>query len=149
MWIPTNYSVDHFQPKVKYPNRAYEWSNYRLALDSINSNKGESEIVLDPFVVRDGWFVLDKASLWVHPEPTLSAAISARVQTTINVLKLNSYRLVNFRFEVLRGYIEGKQPLGSIEQKYPFIAAEIKRQGIKTAAQTAAEKAAAKNAPKA
>ncbi len=131
--------MDHFRPKGRYPNLAYEWSNYRLALDLVNNNKGNSEAVLDPFVVQNGWFILDKASLWVQPEPTLSAAILTRVQSTINVLKLNHARLVNIRFQILRGYIDGKQRLDSIEEKYPFIAAEIRRQGIKTAAQSQAE----------
>ena len=139
IWIPTGYTVDHFRPKGRYPNLAYEWSNYRLALDLVNNNKGNSEAVLDPFVVQNGWFILDKASLWVQPEPTLSAAILTRVQSTINVLKLNHARLVNIRFQILRGYIDGKQRLDSIEEKYPFIAAEIRRQGIKTAAQSQAE----------
>ena len=139
IWIPTGYTVDHFRPKGRYPNLAYEWSNYRLALDLVNNNKSDSEAVLDPFVVQNGWFNLDKASLWVQPEPTLPAVIRTRVQSSIDVLKLNHYRLVNIRFQILRGFIDGKQRLDSIEEKYPFIAAEIKRQGIKTAAQLLAE----------
>jgi hypothetical protein len=140
MWIPTGYTVDHFRPKQKYPNLAYEWSNYRLALDLVNNNKGDSEVVLDPFLVQNGWFILDSASLWIQPEPALGPAIKARVKTSIDVLKLNHPRLVNYRFDILRGYIEGKQPLDSVEEKFPFIAAEIKRQGIKTKAQIRAEK---------
>lgn len=139
IWIPTGYTLDHFRPKGRYPNLAYEWSNFRLALDLVNSNKGDSETVLDPFLVQNGWFILDKASLWVRPEPTLPPAIRIRVQSSINVLKLNHDRLVNVRFEILRGYIDGKQRLDSIEEKYPFIAAEIKRQGIKTDAQLRVE----------
>lgn len=137
IWIPTGYSVDHFRPKQRYPNLAYEWSNYRLALDMVNNNKADSEVVLDPFVVQNGWFILDAASLWVKPEPTLALVIKTRVQSSIDVLKLNHYRLVNVRFQILRGYIDGKQRLDSIEEKYPFIAAEIKRQGIKTTARSA------------
>jgi len=139
IWIPTGYSVDHFRPKGRYPNLAYEWSNYRLALDFVNNNKRDSEVVIDPFVVHNGWFILDSASLWVKPEPTLAEVIKTRVQSSIDVLKLNHYRLVNVRFQILRGYMDGMQRLESIEQKYPFIASEIKRQGIKTRAQVLAE----------
>ncbi|MGC2420967.1 MAG: hypothetical protein WA405_04875 [Candidatus Acidiferrales bacterium] len=140
IWIPTGYTVDHFRPKGKYPNLAYEWSNYRLALNLVNNNKRDSDVVLDPFVVHNGWFILDSASLWVKPEPTLDAVTKARVQTSINVLQLNHNQLLNVRFQILRGYIDGAQKLDSLEQKYPFIAAEIKRQGIKTKAQILAEK---------
>jgi hypothetical protein len=141
LWVPTSYSVDHYRPKMRYPNLAYEWSNYRLALDFVNSNKGDSEVVLDPFVVQLGWFILDKASLWVHPEPTLATVIRNRVQSSINILKLNHPRLVSTRFQILRGYIDGKYRLDVVEEKYPFIAEEIKRQNIKTTAQLLAENA--------
>ena len=137
----TNYTVDHFRPKGRYPNLAYEWSNYRLAADFVNNNKGSSEAVLDPFVILSGWFILDPATLYVRPEPTLSTAINVRVQTSIDVLKLNHYRLVNVRFQIFRGYIDGKQHLDTIAEKYPFIAAEIRRQNIKTAAEVKAEAA--------
>jgi hypothetical protein len=141
IWIPTNYTVDHFLPKGRYPNLAYEWSNYRLAADFVNNNKGASESVLDPFVILNGWFILDPATLYVKPEPTLSTVIKVRVQTSIDVLKLNHYRLVNVRFQIFRGYIDGKQHLDTIAEKYPFIAAEIRRQKIKTAAEVQAEAA--------
>lgn len=147
MWIPSGYTLDHFRPKVRYPNLAYEWSNYRLAMDIVNNSKGESEVVLDPFLVTNGWFILDKASLWVKPEPTLGAVIKGRVQSSIDVLKLNHYRLVTQRFQILRGYIDGKQRLDSIQEKYPFIAAEIVRQGIKTSAELRAAAAQSKNTP--
>jgi hypothetical protein len=148
MWIPSGYSLDHFRPKHRYPNLAYEWSNYRLAMDIVNNSKGNSEVSLDPFLVTNGWFILDKATLWVKSEPTLADAIRTRVQGTINALKLNHDRLVRMRFQILRGYMDGKQRLDSIQEKYPFIAAEIMRQGIKTSAQLRDEAAAqTKNQP--
>lgn len=135
MWIPSGYTLDHFRPKHRYPNLAYEWSNYRLAMDIVNNSKGNSEVVLDPFLVTNGWFILDKASLFVKPEPTLASAIKTRVESSIKALKLNHNRLVTQRFQILRNYIDGKQRLDIIQEKYPFIAAEITRQGIKTAAE--------------
>jgi hypothetical protein len=146
MWIPSGYTLDHFRPKQRYPNLAYEWSNYRLAMDLVNNSKGNSEIVLDPFLVTNGWFVLDKATLFVQPEPTLTDVVRTRVQSSINTLRLNHPRLVSQRFQILRNYIDGKHRLDSVQEKYPFIAAEIARQRIKTKAELRAE-AAAQAAP--
>jgi len=125
-----NCSVDHFRPKKTYPHLAYEWSNFRLALDRINNNKGESEDVLDPFTVQAGWFVLDCASVFVRPEPALPQKVRDQIQRSITVLKLNDDKLVSARFTILRGYIDSELSLSHIERFYPFIAAEIKRQGI-------------------
>ncbi len=147
IWIPTGYTIDHFRPKGRYQKLAYEWSNYRLALDFVNNNKKDSEVVLDPFVIQSGWFILDVATLWVRPEPTLAAPIRVRVQSSIDVLKLNDSRLVNVRFQIFRGYIDGVQHIDRIEEKYPFIAAEIRRQRIKTSAELRAEVAKAKTTP--
>src|SRR6266536_204995 len=51
-WLPNNCSVDHLQPKATQPHLAYEWTNYRLAHDRINNNKGNSTDVLDPFHIQ-------------------------------------------------------------------------------------------------
>ena len=128
-------TVDHFRPKSTYRNLAYEWSNYRLATELINSNKAESDIVLDPFAITAGWFVLDPATLRVHPEPTLTEHLKGRIQRSIDILKLNGDPFPRYRFEVWRNYVNGKLSLAEVETRYPFIAAEIKRQGIKTAAE--------------
>ena len=147
IWIPTGYTIDHFRPKGRYQKLAYEWSNYRLALDFVNNNREkDSEVVLDPFVIQSGWFILDVATLWVRPEPTLAAPIRVRVQSSIDVLKLNDSRLVNVRFQIFRGYIDGVQhDKIESEEKYPFIAAEIRRQRIKTSAELRAEVAKARD----
>jgi len=125
-WVPLNGTVDHFRPKTAFPVEAYEWRNYRL-------------IVLDPFTIQAGWFVLDVATLWVNPETTLAQALRDRIQRTIDILKLNDDQFVNVRFQVLKSYIDGGGSLQQIEKTYPFIASEIKRQGVKTEAQKRAE----------
>ena len=130
VWIPGNCSVDHFQPKHIRPDLAYEWSNYRLAHDRINSNKGESTEVLDPFHIQTGWFILDIATLWVIPEPSLQQHVKEPVQKTINILRLNDDQWVQMRFEILRSYLDRELTLIYLQRTYPFIAAEIQRQGV-------------------
>lgn len=128
LWIPGQCSVDHFEPKTVRPDLAYEWSNYRLATDRINTNKGDSTRVLDPFQIENGWFVLDLANLFVMPGAGLDPATRAQVEDTINILHLNDDVWVEFRFEVLRDFLEGTVALDFIQRRYPFIAAEIARQ---------------------
>ena len=129
-WVPSSCSVDHFQPKATQPQLAYEWSNYRLADAKINSNKGNSSRVLDPFHIQPGWFILDLATLWVKAEPTLPAAVSGAVQTSISVLRLNDDDWVQMRFEIFRRYLDGDCTIAFLERCYPFIASEINRQQV-------------------
>lgn len=133
VWIPSECTVDHYHPKSRYARLAYEWSNYRLALARMNNNKGESLIVLDPFTIQSGWFVLEFATLLVRPNAAESTVLQQRVQRSIDILKLNrDDALVNLRFEVFKSYREGRLSLTDLDPKYPFIAFEIRRQGIKT-----------------
>lgn len=129
-WLPSNCSVDHFQPKSLSPDLAYEWTNYRLANDKINVNKGNSIEILDPFYIQDGWFILDFATLWVTPEPSLSANIKKPIQKSIEVLRLNDDPWVKMRFEIFTSYLKGDTKLPFLLKYYPFIAAEIQRQNI-------------------
>ena len=128
LWIPGQCSVDHFQPKAVRPDLAYEWSNYRLATDRINSNKGDSTRVLDPFQIQNGWFVLDLANLYVGPGAGLDAPTRAQVEETIKILRLNDDVWVEIRFEVLRDFLNGTVALDFLQRRYPFIAAEVTRQ---------------------
>ena len=129
-WMPGNCSVDHYHPKSARPDLAYEWTNYRLAHDKINLNKGDSTDVLDPFTIQAGWFVLDVATLWVRPEPALQANVKAAVQKTIDVLKLNEDQWVQMRFAIFTSYLNKELTLTYLQRTYPFIAAEIQRQGV-------------------
>ena len=109
---------------------AYEWSNYRLAHDRINSNKGDSADVLDPFHIQPGWFILDTATLWVKPEPSLPADIGTAVQRTIDVLRLNDDAWVQIRFDLFREFLDRQVMLGFLQRRYPFVAAEMTRQVV-------------------
>lgn len=129
-YLPLGGSVDHFKPKTKHPVLAYEWSNFRLAHAKINSYKGNSEAVLDPFNIQPGWFVLDFTNFHVKANPTAAADVRAQVEETIRVLRLNSDdSLVKSRFSIVRVYSKGDMTMNFLEGYYPFIAAELKRQG--------------------
>jgi hypothetical protein len=133
-WIPfdTGFStVEHFRPKETTPRLAYEWSNYRLVCGTLNGRKGSHGDVLDPFLVEDGWFVLDFPSLLVKPASGLSAQRRRRVERTISRLKLNDDETcVQARFRWVMDYRNDLIAWPALQRDAPFIAAELVRQGL-------------------
>ena len=124
-------SVDHFRPKIKYPDLAYEWSNYRLARQKINQRKGDTEGVIDPFKVKPGWFVLNLPSCLIRPGDGLNQKTRDRIRTTIDILKLNADdNLVQERCDLLVWLAQGDVTLQFLDQYYPFLAVEVRRQGV-------------------
>lgn len=124
-------SIDHFLPKSRYPAQAYEWSNYRLANQRINSYKGNSEEVLDPFVIQDGWFVLDFPSCLVKPGEGLDAKTLQKVTKTIDILRLNrDDNFVQERCDLMTSFADGEVTLAFMQKRCPFLAKEITRQNL-------------------
>ncbi len=123
-------SVDHFRPKSKFPCLAYEWDNYRLARQAINTRKGELEEVLDPFQVREGWFTLELPSCLIKPGKGIAKDTRKAVNATINVLGLNrDERLVEERCRLLVSLADGHITLEYLDRHYPFLSLEVNRQG--------------------
>lgn len=129
-WIPNDCTVDHFLPATKYPELAYEWTNYRLAGTRVNQFKGDRVGLLDPFSIQVGWFVLDCASFYVHPGLGLGSALVGQIHHTITSLDLNCDSLVEMRFEIIREYSQGNITLDFLAARYPFIGAELQRQNL-------------------
>ena len=122
-------SVDHYRPKSKFPCLAYEWDNYRLARQAINRRKGESEEVLDPFQVREGWFTLELPSCLIKPGQGIASDTRKAVNSTINVLGLNrDERLVEERCRLLVSLADGHITLEFLDGHYPFLSLEVGRQ---------------------
>jgi hypothetical protein len=124
-------TIDHFLPKSAHPNLAYEWNNFRLASHRANSYKGQSMDVLDPFIIQPNWFALDVPSCLMIPGAGLGEPITSQVQRTIDVLHLNSDdTFVQERCDVMLAYANGDVSLDFLHRRFPFLAAEIVRQGI-------------------
>ena len=124
-------TVDHFLPKSTFPELAYEWSNYRLASFRMNLHKGDSADVMDPFTVQTGWFIIDFPSCLVRPADDLTGITLEQVARTIEVLKLNDDDdLVQERCNIMLDFVDGDVTLRHLQRRYPFIAAEIERQGL-------------------
>ena len=133
-WIPNTdgRSVEHFRPKSLYPPEAYEWSNYRLVFGVLNGCKGDNEDVLDPFVVQEGWFVIEFPSLLIKPGAGLHPDIEAAVWSTCDRLHLNAEdKCLKDRFHYLQAYCLGGMTFEFLSQSAPFLARELVRQGLR------------------
>lgn len=129
--ISGNRTVDHFKPKLKYPNLAYEWDNYRFACGSANSKKRDFEDVLDPFSLPDNLFYIHFGTGEVLINPQMDNETTQNAERTINRLSLNDNRLKNRRKEdFLRYYQEKSISLDELKQQNPFVWAEILRQDL-------------------
>jgi hypothetical protein len=128
-------TIDHFLPKSKHPNQAYEWDNLRLASHRMNNNKGNSMDVIDPFLVQPGWFVLDFPSCLVRPGDGLEPELTEQISKTIDILKLNDDdSLVQDRCDMMMDFADGEVTISFLQKRYPFLACEIIRQGIQNTA---------------
>jgi uncharacterized protein (TIGR02646 family) len=126
-------TVEHFLPKVKYPHKAYEWSNYRLVCSLLNSRKRESEIT-DPFEVEDSWFQIQFPSLQIHPDKNLPIEVQKKITDTITILKLNiDPNCVQSRTKYISDYCGGHISFDFLNSHAPFIARELKRQNLEMA----------------
>jgi len=133
-WIPYDTgadTVEHFRPKDVYPREAYEWSNYRLVCATLNGRKATHEDVLDPFLIEDGWFIIDFPSMLVKPSVDLSPANRQSVQASIDRLGLNDEgTCLKSRVRWMRDYCLRDITFEYLRRNAPFIVAELERQGL-------------------
>lgn len=123
-------TVDHFVGKVKNPDLAYEWSNYRYSSGTMNSRKervkGE---FCDPFVIQDGWFELNLITMELKPNPTCSGEQAALIQRTINALELDLQPMRDRRSVAYQKFLNDRTLRGwkLMEEDCPLVAREHER----------------------
>lgn len=122
-------SVDHMAPKSRAWNKAYEWSNYRLASSRMNARKGDFSAVLDPFEIEDHWFVLELVGFQVKPARGLPDALKGRIRATVERLKLNDHECLTGRARDAERYWAREVTLRVLRDDSPFVARELNRQG--------------------
>lgn len=123
-------TVEHFAPKSKVRELAYEWRNYRLVCSVMNSRKRDFEDVLDPFEIGDGWFILDLIFMQVLPRPSLDPETTAQVERTIARLRLNDPECIKARRLYYDPFVQGDLSLDLLTRWSPFVAQEVRRQAI-------------------
>lgn len=131
-WIPPRGTVDHFIPKSVDPDLAYEWSNYRLCTEKMNKNKDNKLDVMDPFCIQNGWFIINFETFFIDPEDTLPDYMKTAVSETITRLQLNDDNaLIQGRANTVALYSKGDISFDFLLRRYPFIAYEMERQGLR------------------
>ncbi len=126
-------SVDHFLPKNKYAHLAFEWSNYRLCRVRLNNYKSDFEDVLDPYAISNEWFFLDFSSFLIKPLAGINDEKKTQIINCISRLRLNRDNdYVNERISVIKEYTLGRFNFDFIQEKYPFIAYQIRIQDFDT-----------------
>jgi 5-methylcytosine-specific restriction endonuclease McrA len=126
----SNASVDHFVPKSRDWRLVYEWSNFRLCSSLINVHKGDREILLDPFAIEPGLFALELTDFQVKPGPAARGPTWDIVANTIVDLGLNQRECCKEREEYVKAYCDGELASAWLESHAPFIAHELRRQGL-------------------
>lgn len=121
-------AVEHFAPKSALSGRAYEWNNYRLATDKMNSRKGVFDDVLDPFEIEEGWFRLELITGRIYPNGLLPEQHA--VQSTIARLKLDDGKCSAVRRAWLEDYVKGDISAVFMKRKFPCVWYVANRQGL-------------------
>lgn len=124
-------TVDHVLPKSYAWDLVYEWSNYRLCAAIVNSKKNDLLTLVDPFDVQTSWFELNLATFHVQRGSNAPQSEWARIDATLPVLNLRD--CWKEREEYVNRYRQGPGTggidLAYLEDRAPFIAIELRRQG--------------------
>lgn len=123
-------SVDHFIAKSQHAGLAYEWQNYRLASNIMNSRKRDYADVLDPFEVESGWFHLELLGGRIYPNPALDPVLQARIASTITRLDLDDGINREMRARHYQEFMQKMYSADYLAQRSPLVFAEAQRQNM-------------------
>ncbi len=105
-------TIDHFKPKSKFPELAFEWTNLFIACDSCQAIKGNKFPNIEPLKPDschyhfDYWFEIDWSIKKNHIIPNKDRSDTEKeiAQKTIKWLGLNNVGRPEGRFEMLEEY---------------------------------------------
>lgn len=125
-------TVDHVIPKSLAWDQVYEWSNYRLCAAVVNSKKGDLVGLVDPVDVKVGWFALDFSSFWVVRGRAAPRSLHKKIDDSLALLNVRDCWRQRQQYveDYQRGPGKGGIDLPYLERRAPFIAAELRRQGM-------------------
>lgn len=123
-------TVDHFLPVDADEALSYEWANYRFCSGWINSSKQKSTEILDPLLVREGWFEILLPSLQLvvvlEKVPVQWRALAAETLRRLHLC--DDERVLRQRRAWYKKYQEGKLNLDGLREVAPLIAAAVEKQ---------------------
>jgi hypothetical protein len=121
--------VEHFAPKSKRLDLAFEWTNYRFVCAKINSRKRDFEDVLDPFVLQAKTFELNLINGGIAPGHHLNVVQMKKARATIERLDLDDTECREMRLEYIDEYAKKNISEDYLKRKAPFVWFEVQRQG--------------------
>ena len=137
-WIPCDTGADMVDTSAEdeVSNDAYEWRNYRLVCQLLSSPRVTMKISSIPRCSRKpGGFVIEFPSLMVKPAPVLGEALHDRVKKTRDVLGLNDdATCMMMRQQFVTDYPAEEINFAHLEKRAPFLALQMKEQGLRTLA---------------
>lgn len=125
-------TVDHFVPVDADETLAYDWGNFRFASAWINSSKCKSTEILDPLLVRAGWFEILLPSLQLVPvKEAIPEHLRELAEKTLERLHLrDDERVLRQRRKWYQLYQEGKLNLAGLQEVAPLIAVAVKKREL-------------------
>lgn len=136
-WIGLEGVVDHYlscgnRQGRPSPDRnlAFEWSNYRYALETVNSFKGTLDRrILDPCEVGDGWFkVLIHRGFQLVATDRVPAPLRDRAEFTLKKLQLRKHAARWTRWSWYKmNWNNGSPNLATLSQVAPLVAEAVRQ----------------------
>jgi hypothetical protein len=130
MLDPTGGTVDHYLSWKNHPDLAYEWTNFRFVSYVLNSSKRTADnAVLDPYLVKRGWFEVILPSLQMRVTDKVPAAHKVAAAFTLTRLKLgNGEKVVRWRRHYYARFQAGQLDLDGLRVFAPLVADAVERQ---------------------
>lgn len=129
MYLGAPGTVDHFISIQEDRTQAYEWANFRYSASWLNSRKQElvSGRLLDPFRIKEGWFVLHLPSLQLQVSKRCPPSLRTRAEDTLRLLGLDhDERVVRYRRQWLKEYEQRRISLDYLMSKAPLVAQAVR-----------------------
>ncbi|MCC6538676.1 MAG: hypothetical protein IT162_14065 [Bryobacterales bacterium] len=123
-------TVEHFKPKSKYPESAYDWANFRLVCGLMNGRKGDHEDVIDPFKLPSGVFTVNFVDGSVSIRRDCKKGWRAPAQRTIERLQLDDLECRTLRKNHALKILSGAWSLSEAEETSPFVFSCLRDQGL-------------------
>lgn len=121
-------TVEHFQPKSKYPERAYDGTNFRLVCGLMNGRKRENEDVLDPFTIPADAFDIVPTSGEIMVHRNCPSGLRAMAQSTITRLKLDDGECNAHRLHHIKLFLTNSPRIEPADS--PFVHHWLTQQGL-------------------
>lgn len=139
MLDPTGGTVDHYLSWENHPDLAYEWTNFRYVSYVLNSSKRTADdTVLDPYLVKSGWFEIILPSLQMRVTDKVPAAYKAMAAFTLKRLKLgDGEKIIRWRQHYYARFQAGQLDLDGLRVFAPLVADAVERQQQETARKAA------------